>query len=722
MKKRGLSFPAIIIIILFFIILAVTSFFLAPIIKEKFDGRDSPSSLINDSQAQAGTTNSGGGGTNTTDSNQDTPNQEDSNQDAQDLIDLQEQIPNCTESDWTSSISPISCPLTSNQTKSWSKIGNCENGMEHDSSETISCNPNIPTCTDFTYSDWRDCTQSGTQSRSVLTSSPNECQGGNPVLSQQCTYIPLSCSDGTLIDSCSLTKPLYCNSTGKLNFDCSRCRCNSGYVCENGGCVVEEISYWKFDTNANDEAGINNGILMNGARIENNFLVLDGVNDYVKINHISSLDSATKISISAWIKLSPSIDYQVISSDTLGSSDIWNKWYFGIRSNSKKLFFSIMDTSSIQYSSGDYELPDYNKWYHVVGVVDKNMGLSLYVDGELVLENSKSFSLKQSSGIIYIGSKGEDNDADYFKGSIDDLMIYNNALTEQEILDVYSIQKTDKSPKFIFAAITDPHIGLYLDYPDWLLLGSKADEVLKTAVEDINKQGVNFTIITGDISTSGTLAQLTKASSLLNNLAAPFYVVSGNHDNAGSDGKTAFMNIFGFSSINYTFNFGEFHFIVVDPTLDHSVNSYMNFTKELRDWIEDDLFNNPNKYTFFITHPNLQAQNTPLNGGTYFGLVSGSTELKNILENNGNVIATIGGHTHTTKYTNTTISYITLGSLLVYPLPITYFYVYDNRIEIVQKSISNQTLLNLASNLCSQSDREILQGDLNNRVIDYIED
>jgi hypothetical protein len=40
-------------------------------------------------------------------------------------------------------------------------------------------------CTSFTYSAWGTC-QSGTQTRTVTTSSPKGCGGGNPVLSQGC--------------------------------------------------------------------------------------------------------------------------------------------------------------------------------------------------------------------------------------------------------------------------------------------------------------------------------------------------------------------------------------------------------------------------------------------------------------------------------------------------------------------------------------------------------
>jgi hypothetical protein len=44
------------------------------------------------------------------------------------------------------------------------------------------------TCT-YTYSDWSACQTDGTQSRTVISSSPAGCTG-SPLLTQQCTYVP----------------------------------------------------------------------------------------------------------------------------------------------------------------------------------------------------------------------------------------------------------------------------------------------------------------------------------------------------------------------------------------------------------------------------------------------------------------------------------------------------------------------------------------------------
>jgi len=43
-----------------------------------------------------------------------------------------------------------------------------------------------PTCTFFTYSAWSVCQPDNTQTRTVISSSPAGCTGGNPILSQSC--------------------------------------------------------------------------------------------------------------------------------------------------------------------------------------------------------------------------------------------------------------------------------------------------------------------------------------------------------------------------------------------------------------------------------------------------------------------------------------------------------------------------------------------------------
>lgn len=77
------------------------------------------------------------------------------------------------------------------------------------------------TCTSFVYSDWSTCQSNNTKTRSIISSSPNGCSGGNPALTQSCTYTP-TCTTDTWISgdwgACSADRIQ--TRTNTKTFDC----------------------------------------------------------------------------------------------------------------------------------------------------------------------------------------------------------------------------------------------------------------------------------------------------------------------------------------------------------------------------------------------------------------------------------------------------------------------------------------------------------------------
>ncbi|MDD4026662.1 MAG: dockerin type I domain-containing protein [Candidatus Shapirobacteria bacterium] len=47
----------------------------------------------------------------------------------------------CTTANWTSALSPTTCPSTGKQTKTWTKTGTCTGGVTHPATETVDCDP-----------------------------------------------------------------------------------------------------------------------------------------------------------------------------------------------------------------------------------------------------------------------------------------------------------------------------------------------------------------------------------------------------------------------------------------------------------------------------------------------------------------------------------------------------------------------------------------------------
>lgn len=83
----------------------------------------------------------------------------------------------------TSNLCSAGTASTVTGTYSWSCAGT-NGGTTASCSASQTTTPNM--CTSFTYSAWGACS-SGSQSRTVTTSSPSGCTGGSPVLTQSCT-------------------------------------------------------------------------------------------------------------------------------------------------------------------------------------------------------------------------------------------------------------------------------------------------------------------------------------------------------------------------------------------------------------------------------------------------------------------------------------------------------------------------------------------------------
>jgi hypothetical protein len=74
------------------------------------------------------------------------------------------------------------------------------------------------------------------------------------------------------------------------------------------------------------------------------------------------------------------------------------------------------------------------QWHHVGFVYDTDtFHRRLYVDGVLVAEDTTVVSGASSGGGLYIGASKDFDTGAFFSGMIDDVRIYNQALTAEEI-------------------------------------------------------------------------------------------------------------------------------------------------------------------------------------------------------------------------------------------------------------------------------------------------
>jgi len=82
-----------------------------------------------------------------------------------------------------------------------------------------------------------------------------------------------------------------------------------------------------------------------------------------------------------------------------------------------------------------------NQWIHIVAVYNQSSAnVVFYINGVVSADNGNSIysSIYNSSTHLDIGRK-QDSSPEYFPGSLDDVRIYNRALTQAEITQLYNL-------------------------------------------------------------------------------------------------------------------------------------------------------------------------------------------------------------------------------------------------------------------------------------------
>jgi len=198
------------------------------------------------------------------------------------------------------------------------------------------------------------------------------------------------------------------------------------------------VAYYPFNGNANDESGnSNDGTVNLPVLIEDRFgndenaYYFDG-DDYIEVSDKEDFHLQT-FSISVWIKPQQSETHSVIIAHDGNGQGI-------------NLFIWHPNIPCVSIGDGEWTDLKYldgikmNQWYHLVTTFD-GVNLQLFVNNNLVNQLEYTKTITYDDRPIQIGRNGWSLNITYFKGVIDDLRIYNRAITVDEIQQVNSENK-----------------------------------------------------------------------------------------------------------------------------------------------------------------------------------------------------------------------------------------------------------------------------------------
>jgi hypothetical protein len=206
------------------------------------------------------------------------------------------------------------------------------------------------------------------------------------------------------------------------------------------------VSWWRLGdasgTRATDERGANHGTYRNGPvlgspglltnDLANKAVRFDGVNDNVLVSDSASLDLTNRITLEAWIK--PNI----LPATGSFRSVVSKAESYSLQFNGPRLEFTIIQNGVRKRLQTPVGAVSTGQTYHVVGTFD-GVTQRLYLNGAQVGSVALAGSATVTPSALDIGSWN--GSSEFFNGTIDEVAVYNKALTATRVSAHYTSGK-----------------------------------------------------------------------------------------------------------------------------------------------------------------------------------------------------------------------------------------------------------------------------------------
>jgi hypothetical protein len=240
-------------------------------------------------------------------------------------------------------------------------------------------------------------------------------------------------------------------------------RPNEIWLNDPGTSLAGLLSCWPGDGNADDISGnSNHGVLQNGATFAPGMVgqafTFDGIDDYVEVPASANLNFGTgDFTVAFWVKFNDLVDADngLLHKDTYSGGPLTaNGWLFnicgacgsaggfgtgsgGIGLETRNLINGVGPHTHARYATSNFQT---GVWYHIAGVRSSNV-LHHYVDGVIRATTAEPSPTDVSNNVNL--QFGRVNVApQWFNGQLDEIEIYNSALSAEEIQAIFEAEST----------------------------------------------------------------------------------------------------------------------------------------------------------------------------------------------------------------------------------------------------------------------------------------
>ncbi len=215
------------------------------------------------------------------------------------------------------------------------------------------------------------------------------------------------------------------------------------------------VGQWSFEegsgsTAADSSSSNNTGTLQNSptwisGQVGSGALSLDGTDDYVNVPDSASLDLST-FTVSGWINLTSNTNNwkPVFTKENASGGQRNFGLYVENTTSNPRFHYSFMDSSCSGFNSyNSSATAQAGTWQHVTMTYDGS-SFKFYINGSLDSTQTVSGAPCSSATAFRIGEPAGAYDA--FPGSVDEVRVYNRALSAADVSDLYSYTGAAAAP------------------------------------------------------------------------------------------------------------------------------------------------------------------------------------------------------------------------------------------------------------------------------------
>lgn len=194
--------------------------------------------------------------------------------------------------------------------------------------------------------------------------------------------------------------------------------------------LISLVSEWKFEGNANDSWGTDNGVVIGAPTyksgndcVSGQCIDLNGTGDYLSLTSAVSLSG--EFTVSFWAYRDTNTTYDFVMGESVNNRKV------GFYNSDNRMFFRVLSGGSEDNTITNVST---NTWNYVVFTRNSSNKVDAYVNSGQAIRLFADVAQSGTFDFNYLGNESSNN---YFDGRIDNISVYNKTIPTSFVRERY---------------------------------------------------------------------------------------------------------------------------------------------------------------------------------------------------------------------------------------------------------------------------------------------